>query len=126
MGHHLNNYKVVSFKGALMALFSALIIGFASCDKNSSFEDNKTVNNMELMFVESKSLPETSIDSIKSFTSKFSSYIKANPASKNNEYYNPTVENISYACSVFGYQLKVLNIGITIDTEWDGEIIVKF
>ena len=75
---------------------------------------------MEKMFVESKSLPETSIDSIKSFTSKFGCYIKANPASKSDDYYKPTVDIISYACSVFGYQLKVLNIGITINSEWVG------
>ncbi len=107
-------------------LFLLLALGFASCEKDSTNENEKAYNNMELMFVESKGLPETSIDSIKSFTSKFGSYIKANPALKNNEYYNPPVENISYACSVFGYQLKILNIGITIDTEWDGENIVKF
>ena len=81
---------------------------------------------MEQMYVESKNLPETSIDSIKSFTSKFGNYIKANPASMNNEYYTPTVENISYACSVFGYQLNISKTGITINTEWDGETIINY
>ena len=102
-----------------MMLF-VLALCFASCDKSDLSENEGANSNMEKMFVESKSLPETSIDSIRSFTSKFGSYIKANPASKNNEYYNPTIENISYACSVFGYQLKVLNLGITINSEWVG------
>lgn len=101
-------------------------LGFASCDKSNSIESDGPNSNMELMYVESKSLPETSIDSIKSFTSKFGNYIKANPASKIDDYYKPTVDNISYACSVFGYQLKVLNAGITINSEWDDETFINF
>ena len=117
----------ISLKGLSCMLFVLLALGFASCEKASA-DDNGTVNNsMERMFVESKSLPETSIDSVKSFTSKFGSYVKVNPASKNSEYYNPTIENISYACSVFGYKLNV-NIGISllVNDEWDGERYITF
>lgn len=108
-----------------MMLF-VLTLGFASCDKSNQNESVGPKSNMEQMYVESKNLPETSIDSIKSFTSKFGSYIKANPASMNNENYTPTVENISYACSVFGYQLNISKTGITINTEWDGETIINY
>jgi len=118
--------KVLTLKGAFIAFLSMMMIGFASCDKNSSFEDEQPNNSMELMFVESKGLPETSIDSVKSFTSKFAGYLKANPASANSEYYEPTVENISSACSVFGYKLTVVHTGVTINTEWDGEYFISF
>jgi hypothetical protein len=119
--------KGLTLKCAFVTLFSSMLIGFASCDKNSSFEEEKPNNSMELMFVESKSLPETSIDSVKSFTSKFGSYVKANPASTKSEYYNPTVDNISYACSVFGYKLTVnTGVSILVDDEWDGEYYMSF
>ena len=119
--------KILTKKGAFIALLSMMIIGFASCDKNSSFEDEQPNNSMELMFVECKSLPETSIDSVKSFTNKFGSYVKVNPASANSEYYNPTVENISYACSVFGYKLTVnTGVSILVNDEWDGEYFMNF
>ena len=101
---------------------TALVVGFTSCDKDNNAENVKPVDNMELFFNESKGLPETSMDSVNSFVKKFSAHIKTNPESQKSEYFNPIVDNMSYACSVFGYKL-ILNVGvgITINDEWDGE-----
>ena len=89
--------------------------------------NEKPVDNMEMFFIESKGLPETSMDSVTSFISKFSTHIKTYPESQRSEYFNPTVDNMSYACSVFGYKLVVhTGVGITINDEWDGEYLINF
>ena len=119
--------QVLTLKSAFIAIFLLLALGFASCEKENNIENDKTVDDMELFFIESNGLPETSMDSVKSFTSKFGSYVKANPASTKSEYYNPTVENISYACSVFGYKLTVnTGVSILVNDEWDGEYFMNF
>ena len=119
--------QVLTLKSAFIAIFLLLALGFASCEKETIVENDKTVDNMELFFIESKGLPETSMDSVNSFVKKFSAHIKTNPESQKSEYFNPTVDNMSYACSVFGYKLIVnVGVGITINDEWDGEYLYYF
>ena len=114
--------KTLSLKGLFCLMITVLVIGFTSCEKDNNAEKVKPVDNMELFFNESKGLPETSMDSVNSFVKKFSAHIKTYPESQNSEYFNPTVDNMSYACSVFGYKLIVnVGVGITINDEWDGE-----
>ena len=114
--------ELFSLKGLFCMMATALVIGFTSCDKDNNAENVKPVDNMELFFNESKGLSETSMDSVNSFIDKFSTHIKKYPESQNSEYFNPTVDNMSYACSVFGYKLIVnVGVGITINDEWDGE-----
>lgn len=99
-----------------------LVIGFASCEKDSSV----SLSQMELYYNESKGLPETSIDSVKSFASKFGGYINSNPESSTSEFYDPTVENIRYAAAVFGYEYKIVETGFLLDTTWLPEIHMNF
>ena len=81
---------------------------------------------MELLYNESQGLPEVSIDSIKSFTAKFGSYVGSYPESRQDELYEPTVDNIRYAASLHGYQLVELKIGITLNTDWDDDVLIEF
>ena len=118
--------QVLTLKGAFIVFFLFMALSFASCEKKNIVENEKTVDNMELFFIESKGLPETSIDSVKSFASKFGGYVKANPKSTNSEYYNPTVENMSYAASVFGYELTVFKTGILLETDWLPDTLIHF
>ena len=114
--------QVLTLKSAFIAIFILLALGFASCEKENNIENDKTVDDMELFFIESNGLSETSMDSVNSYIDKFSAHIKTNPESQNSEYFNPTVDNMSYACSVFGYKLIInVGVGITINDEWDGE-----
>ena len=79
---------------------------------------------MHLMYNESRGLPSTSIDSVKTFTTKFSNYLKTNPEGWKDEYCNPTIENMKYACTVFGYKLEVTTVAFRFNTEWgEGQTI---
>lgn len=84
------------------------------------------ISPMHQMYNESVGLPSTSIDSVKTFTTKFGNYLKANPDGWNDEYCNPTIENMKYACSVFGYELNITNVAFQFNTEWGGEYFVEF
>jgi hypothetical protein len=110
--------QVLTLKGALIAVFLFLALGFASCEKENNIENEKPVDNMEMFFIESMGLPETSMDSVKSFISKFSAHIKTYPRSQTNEYFNPTVDNMSHACSVFGYEFTIAKTGFLLETDW--------
>jgi len=39
---------------------------------------------------------------------------------------NPTIDNMKYAVSVFGYKLATTSISFLLETEWDGEIELNF
>ena len=71
--------QILTLKSAFIAIFLLLTLGFASCEKENNIENEKPVDNMEIFFIESKGLPETSMDSVKSFISKFSAHIKTYP-----------------------------------------------
>ena len=82
------------------------------------------ISQMHLMYNESRGLPSTSIDSVKTFTTKFSNYLRTNPEGWKDEYCNPTIENMKYACTVFGYKLEVTTVAFRFNTEWgEGQTI---
>ena len=72
-------------------------------------------------------LPETSADSVYSFGKKFCSHLNSNLNDQYDEYFHPIIENIEYAGSVFGYKITVnTSVGVTINTDWDGEYHINF
>lgn len=81
---------------------------------------------MQQLYQESQKLSDASIDSIKTFTTKFSGYISAKPASQEDELYQPTIDNISNAAAQYGYKLTVANVGVMVETAWDGEKRLTF
>jgi hypothetical protein len=97
--------------------FGLLLFVGAGCSKDD-------FSQMHLMYNESRGLPSTSIDSVKTFTTKFSNYLKTNPEGWKDEYCNPTIENMKYACTVFGYKLEVTTVAFRFNTEWgEGQTI---
>ena len=119
-------YNVFSLKGAFCMLFASLTIGFTSCDKNEVVEQQPT-KAMELLYIESKGLPETSADSVSNFAQKFCSHLNSNLNDQYDEYFHPIIENIEYAGSIFGYKITITtSVGIKINDEWDGEYFVSF
>jgi hypothetical protein len=118
--------NISSLKGAFCMLIALLAICFTSCDKNDVVEQQPT-KAMELLYIESKGLPETSADSITSFAKKFCAHMNKNVEDQYDEFYQPTVDNMVYAASVFGYKLTVnVGVSIKINDEWDGEIVINF
>jgi len=98
-------------------MFGIILFVGAGCSKDD-------ISQMHLMYNESRGLPSTSIDSVKTFTTKFSNYLKTNPEGWNDEYCNPTIENMKYACTVFGYKLEVTTVAFRFNTEWgEGQTI---
>ncbi len=77
-------------------------------------------------YLESKGLPETSADSIVRFVHKFGDYVKANPACRGDEYYQPTYDNMVYAASLFGLTITTVTTGIKLETDWFGGYEVNF
>ena len=118
--------QILTLKSAFIAIFLLLTLGFASCEKENNIENEKPVDNMEIFFIESKGLPETSMDSVKSFISKFSAHIKTYPESQTSEYFNPTVDNMSHACSVFGYEFTIAKTGFLLETDWLLDTLITF
>ncbi len=116
-------HSITSLKGLLMMLFASTAICFASCDKSDAVEQEPAkASPMELLYNESKGLPETSADSVTNFAQKFCDHMNNNLNDQHDEYFQPTVENIEYAGSLFGYKITIkASVGVTINDEWDGE-----
>ena len=121
-------HSITSLKGLLMMLFASTAICFASCDKSDAVEQEPAkARPMELLYNESKGLTETSADSVYSFGKKFCSHLNSNLNDQYDEYFHPIIENIEYAGSVFGYKITVnTSVGVTINTDWDGEYHINF
>ena len=121
--HHL------SLKGMFLMLFASMAICFTSCDKSNDVVEQvpAKARPMELLFNESKGLPETSADSVSNFAQKFCSHLNSNLNDQYDEYFHPIIENIEYAGSLFGYKITITtSVGIKINDEWDGEYFVSF
>ena len=100
---------------------AAIALVISSCSKEVI-----TTSRMESFYSESQGLPQCTIDSIKTFTSKFSSYVGSYPESRQDELFEPTVDNIRNACALHGYKLVEVNVGITINDEWLPDTIIYF
>ena len=84
--------------GFCVCLLLLSTIAFVACDSDeqqveyASIED--PISLLIPYYLESKGLPETSADSIVRFVHKFGGYVKANPACRGDEYYQPTYDNM--------------------------------
>ena len=83
---------------------------------------------MHQMYDESVNLTQATVDSISCFCVKFSNYVTHNPQSKQDEYYEPTIQNVRTAAALHGYGIKVTEVttGISLDTDWEGEFVYTF
>ena len=99
------------------AIYLLLMMGigilFPSCEQ--ALADEFPI--METYYVESKTLPLVTVDSVKNFKTKFDGFIEANPRAKQHNKYQPIVDNIKGAS---------LRIVITVDTAWLGDTTIYF
>jgi hypothetical protein len=122
-------YSILSLKGLFVMLFASMAICFTSCDKSNDIVEQEPAKArpMELLYNESKGLPETSADSVTNFAQKFCNHLNSNLNDQNDEFFHPIIENIEYAGSLFGYKITITtSVGITINDEWDGEYHISF
>lgn len=112
--------KIFTLKGAFCVLFTLLVLGFTSCNKDDSWIQ------MVQFYEESQSLPEESKDSIISFNKEFVNFVSSHPGAESDNLYEPTRDNIDYAAKVHGFKFGGINIIITINDEWDGEIDIDY
>ena len=112
--------KVFSLKGLFCLLIAVASLSFFSCAKEV------LPTRMEQFYSESRGLSEVSIDSIKTFTTKFSSFVGSYPESRQDKLFNPTLDNIRNAAAIYGYKLVEVKVGFTINDEWDGETNIYF
>ena len=80
------------------------------------------------MFNESVNLPQATLDSITNFTHKFGGYVGSHPESRQDKYFDPTLQNLRDAAALYGYTIKetTFTAGITVNDEWDGETYIYF
>ena len=111
-----------------LLLLSTIV--FVACGSDEQQEDYASIEDpISLLipyYLESKGLPETSADSIVRFVHKFGDYVKANPACRGDEYYQPTYDNMVYAGSLFGLTITTVTSGIKLETDWFGGYEVNF
>lgn len=83
---------------------------------------------MHQMYVESINLPDATLDSISHFTTKLANYVALHPDSRQDEYYDPTLQNVRGALSPYGYTVveRSVTLGITVNTDWAGETFMEF
>lgn len=83
---------------------------------------------MESYYIESMGLPQTTLDSTKTFAHKYNKYVFKTPGAQNDVYYLPTMSNLRNAYETFGYKLVVwnLNVTITVNDKWEGETEINF
>jgi hypothetical protein len=73
------------------------------------------------MYEESVALPDAQLDSIDRFTTKFNKYVRTYPESREDTFYEPTVENVREALSLYGREYEEVNTSfvIIVDTTWE-------
>ena len=105
-------------------MFIALPLAFASCEK----EVMEDLTPMHSMFNESVNLPQATLDSITTCTHKFGGYVGSHPESRQDKYFDPTLQNLRDAAALYGYTIKETTVtaGITVNDEWDGETYIYF
>ena len=81
--------KFSFFKLSLIFFLPLLIASFlcSSCEKEA------VLTPMAAFYEESAGLPQESLDSIQSFTAKFGNYVVCRPESRQDQYYQPTLDN---------------------------------
>ena len=111
--------------GRVFALLIAVLpLAFASCEK----EVMEELPPMGQMYYESVNLPQATLDSITNFTHKFGVYVGSHPESRQDQYFDPTLQNLRNAAALHGYTIKETTVttGITVNDEWAGEIFIQY
>jgi hypothetical protein len=102
------------------------VLVFASCSKDDA--DGASSSSMRQMYDESTRLTQVQMDSISNFCDKLCGYLNKHPQSKQDEYFDPTFQNIQTAAALHGYdvKLKEATFTITVNDEWKGETFITY
>ena len=114
--HRRLRISLLALPIAVVALVAALAL--SSCSKESF---GSQIEDMEYFYNESCSLTRVAGDSIQRFATKVETYVVHYPEEKYNPYYPEIVDNIQSAA-----KLCNITIVISIDPEWEGEIVVNY
>ncbi len=104
-------------KAICVLLFGIMLLVGVGCSENSL----QSTTEMEYLHAESSALGSVSPDSIQRFATKVETYASQNPASQADPLWPEIIENIKSAAHGAN-----INFHITINTAWDGEIIINF
>ena len=115
-----NHFRYLSLKGIFLLFIAIMAFSFVSCEKDINYSQ------MFMFYEESENLPDASVDSIKSFNTKFSSYVINHPESRQDDLFEPTVENVRHAAELKGLNLADFSINIVIDTTWERDTTIYY
>ncbi len=115
-----NHFRHLSLKGIFLLSIAILASSVVSCEKEVNYTQ------MFQFYEESIELPDATVDSIKSFNTKFSGYVIQHPDSRQDEYFEPTVANVRHAADLNGLNLSDLRIAIVINTTWERDTTIYF
>ncbi|MBR6128656.1 MAG: redoxin domain-containing protein, partial [Bacteroidaceae bacterium] len=102
---------------------AVLPLAFASCES----EVMEELTPMCQMYNESVNLPQATLDSITNFTHKFGGYVGSHPESRQDKYFDPTLQNLRDAAALYvaGHaQVKCHVEGILETDAWGDEVII--
>jgi hypothetical protein len=98
-------------------LFGIMLLVGAGCSQESL----QSTTEMELLHAESSRLASVPADSIQRFATKVETFASHNPLAQSDPLWTEIIENIQSAA-----RSASINIHITINTDWDGEIEYYF
>ena len=116
-----NSYKSLISHFLLVPIAIAAFVAvtaLSSCQKEA-FGSN--IENMEYFYNESRGLTRVAGDSIQRFATKVETYVCKYPEERYNPYYPEIVDNIEKAAKAGN-----LSIVVTINTDWEGEIVINY
>ena len=121
---HLANASCGRVFCVCMLLCLLMPFALCSCDKQAT----DALTPMHQMYNESINLPQATLDSITTFTHKFGGYVGSHPESRQDQFFDPTLQNLRDAAALYGYSVKdaTLNTSITVNDEWAGETFIFF
>ena len=106
----------------IIFLCIALPSFLAGCNKDEAEPEPVTpaLTPMHQMYNESVTLTEATLDSISSFCDKFYGYVNRNPESKQDQYFNPIIENVQAAAALHGRKMEFgsSSVEVLFDTTW--------
>ena len=124
--HALLHQVYASCGRVFLFMLFALPFFAASCSQDNA--DITPLAPMRQMYDESANLTKATVDSISGFCVKFSGYVNQHPQSKQDDYFEPIIQNVRTAAALHGYDIKVSTVtsGIKINDEWEDEIVINF
>ena len=98
-------------------LLGAMLLAGAACSGDAP----QSTREMELLYAESSGLSHVPADSIQRFATKVETYARQTPTAQTDPLWTEIIENIQSAAHGTN-----ITFHITINTAWDGEIIINF